>query len=830
MTTPTQSAVFTPVPGSVSGIDYTPTPTSTKPPRPDGMQNYITGGAAAADYNNDGWVDLYITRMDAPDLLYQNNGDGTFTDVASLVGINRVEGSNGVAFADINNDGYQDIYVTTVDHDRHYLYLSDGQGQFTEEGISRNAALDTGIEHFGMGVSFGDYDGDGYLDIHTTEWRSPEDWNNGQLQNHTRLLHNNGAAEPGYFTDVTKEAGVDIPSTYAFNSHFTDLDRDGHQDLIVTGDLSTSKLFWNNGDGTFTDGTVEAGVGTDKTGMGLAVGDYDGDGLLDYFVTAVLNPGGNLDGNRLYHNEGNRVFSDQTDAAGVREGGWGWGTSFLDYDNDGDLDIAMTNGINTAGANPIFQNDPTILWRNNGDGTFTDVTSEVGITDTASGRGLLSFDYDKDGDLDLFVVNNGSDPIFYRNDGGNANDWLKVDTVGTISNADGVGAFITVIAEEGGPKQIREVSASSDFLGQSEITAHFGLGDLTSDSVHLVRIEWLSGIVQEFHDVPKNTVLVAEEEIKSLVSLDGSGNLTVTDLSNNIDNNLTITASVTDFTISDPSNILTTSITGTTGSGTNTITVPAIAVTGSQIIVNGGGGNDIIKAFSLPLANAVTFNGGDDNDQLKGSRSDDILSGGSGNDLLQGGAGADELDGGEGSDTAYYLTSASGVTVDLSTGMGTGGDAEGDTLTNVERVRGSEFDDSLIGDAGNNILRGGAGGDNLTGGTGFNTFFYNALTDSLFPNFDVITDLKIGVDRINGPTAVAAAQVNQLGNVVSPNEAGIQAVLTAADFEANQAATFTFGMRTFLALNDGVAGYLAADDAVIEITGFTGSLGDLAIS
>ena len=210
--------------------------------------------------------------------------------------------------------------------------------------------------------------------------------------------------------------------------------------------------------------------------MGSTIGDFDGDGRLDWFISALVDiPGQTEDhsGNRLYRNNGDRTFADQTDLGGVRDSGWSWGTTFLDHDNDRDLDLFVTNGwppqTQFDDKSHIYQND---------NGVFTDVSTAAGVTDTGQGRGLLSLDYDNDGDLDVFIVNHGAKPILYRNDGGNANDWLKIKVEGTASNRDGIGAFITVDPDANvvGDEIVREINAGSNFLSQNELTAHFGLG------------------------------------------------------------------------------------------------------------------------------------------------------------------------------------------------------------------------------------------------------------------------------------------------------------------------------------------------------------------
>jgi hypothetical protein len=374
-------------------------------------------------------------------------------------------------------------------------------------------------DHYGFSIAIGDYDLDGWLDLHTTEWRP-------DARNPTaRLLRNRGRAAPGSFEDVTGAAGVALrdvvpgqQGTFALTSRFTDLDGDGWPDLLVTGDLGTSRLFWNDGDGTFSDGTVAAGVGTEENGVGLAVGDYDGDGALDAFVTSIYDPSdASATGNRLYRNLGNRSFADETDTAGVRDGYWGTGAAFYELDNDGDLDLVMTNGAHVPHLDPTeaaayarFVDDPLRVWRNDG-ASMSEVSAALEMDDTGPGRGLLTFDYDNDGDLDLFVVNNAGTPRLYRNDFGGSNRWLRVETVGTDSNRDGIGAIVAVWLDVAAAPQIREISAGSHFLGQSEFTAHFGLG-AHSGPVPRVQVYWpATGRVNDFADVAPNTTLVAVE-------------------------------------------------------------------------------------------------------------------------------------------------------------------------------------------------------------------------------------------------------------------------------------------------------------------------------
>ena len=520
----TAQAVFTEVSAINSGITHV---------QAAGIQSgsaAMTGGAAAGDFDGDGLVDLFFTRIDGTDVLYKNLGNGSFQDVSLNAGFTANLPTNGPVFGDIDNDGDLDLYVSAVvpvsaPGNRYYLYINNGNGTFTEDAIARGADITTTIPTNGMGIALGDYNRDGYLDAMTSDWSVLASGSS------SRLLRNQGATNPGHFDDVTVAAGLNVyPDTtaYRFSPRFSDLDGDGNPDLAIAADFTTSQLFWNNGDGTFTDGTAGAHVGTDQAGMGSTIGDFDGDGDLDWYVTAIINgdPAAAPDlGNKLYRNDGNRVFSEQTDAAGLRPQGWWWGTTWLDYDNDGHLDLMATNGFPG-----VFDADHTTLWHNNGDGTFTDVTTAEGITDTAQGRGLLTLDYDNDGDLDTLVINHGSAPVFYRNDSTNGNAWLGVKTEGTESNRDGIGARIIIDPDStvAGDEQLREIDGGTNYLSQNQTTAHFGLGAFTG-MIDNITIYWPSGIVQQFFDVVPNQVLLAQEAYLP-GDLDGDGFVGISDL------------------------------------------------------------------------------------------------------------------------------------------------------------------------------------------------------------------------------------------------------------------------------------------------------------
>ena len=504
---------------------------------PAAMQSYKTGGVAAGDYDGDGLVDLYVTRLDDRDILYRNSGDGTFADVteaafgaAHLADVQ----SNGASWGDIDNDGDLDLYVTSLFSHRFHLFVNDGAGRFSEEAMARGAATEGDDLHFGFSAAFGDYDLDGYLDLHTTEWRFLRQMTVG-AQSNARLLRNRGAQAPGSFEDVTRHAGVSQHRIIAVNplaegqsltSTFALLDDDLYPELIIVADHNASQLYWNRGNGRFAHGTTGARVGTDEYGMGSAVGDYDGDGRMDWFVSAIYEEGVPYrDGNRLYRNLGRGFFEDATDAAGVRDGSWGWGTTFLDYDNDGDLDLVLATGVDYADEVPYtanttgFADDPMRLWRNDGSGRFTEVAQQEGLTATGVGTGLAAFDLEPDGDLDLLVVHNSGRPVLYRNDTNRPgqmgpNRWLQLRLEGTVSNRQGVGARITVTPRAAAPDRrlVQVLGGSNNYLGQNEAIAHFGLG-LDLDHIATVQIEWPSGARQTLNEAPTNRRLFVIEPV-----------------------------------------------------------------------------------------------------------------------------------------------------------------------------------------------------------------------------------------------------------------------------------------------------------------------------
>jgi hypothetical protein len=286
---------------------------------------------------------------------------------------------------------------------------------------------------------------------------------------------------------------------YTFTPNFVDINSDGWPDVLMAGDFRSSNIFLNDGDGTFTKTTTS--VISDENGMGSAIGDYDNDGDLDWFVSSIWESSfrWGVTGNRLYRNLGNGTFEDVTTASGVRVGHWGWGSSFADLNNDMHLDIVHVNGW----YQPQFSTDPAVVYLSNGNGTFTEQAAALNFPYLGQGRGIVCFDFDKDGDLDIFCASNGEKHALYRNDGANASKFLAVSLDGESPNSQGIGARVYVTA--GGITQMREIRAGSNFLSQDPAIAHFGMAAVAT--ANQVRVEWPNGAATTLHDVSTNQYL-----------------------------------------------------------------------------------------------------------------------------------------------------------------------------------------------------------------------------------------------------------------------------------------------------------------------------------
>jgi hypothetical protein len=503
-------------------------------------------GVAFYDYDHDGWLDIFLvngtrfdanwTKADAPvSRLYKNNRDGTFTDVTLKAGLARTGWGQGCCIGDYDNDGVDDLLVTYWGDC--VLYRNNGDGTFTDvsekTGIRKTTRLTAaGLNRWNTGCAFVDYDRDGWLDIFIANYIDfdpktvavPEDGNclyknlkvacgpPGLDGGKNILLHNDGK---GNFTDVSEPAGIlKTPGTYALGVLVADFDNDGWPDIYVANDSTSSALYHNNRDGTFTDIAIEAGVaysadGKPQAGMGVSTADYDGDGNLDIVKTNFAG-----DTSSLYRNLGNNFFEDSTFQAGLGRNTrfLGWGAMFLDYDNDSWPDILLTNGhVYPEVADTAIEygyRQRKVLYRNLGNGRFLDVSENAGpgILEKVSGRGCATGDFDNDGDVDV-VVNCVNDvPQLLRCDSAARNTWIKIKCVGTKSNRSAIGA--RVHCATGNRKQMDEVRSGGSYISQNDLRVHFGLAKAeTAD----VEIRWPSGQVDKLPGLRANKIYTVVE-------------------------------------------------------------------------------------------------------------------------------------------------------------------------------------------------------------------------------------------------------------------------------------------------------------------------------
>ena len=446
-----------------------------------------SGGIAAADYDGDGDIDIFVVGGNTePNQLYQNQGDGTFMDVAPSVGLDLINWGSGPAFGDIDGDGDLDLFIGAINIDPHYLFenrVNDDEARFVdvtlESGITFRARTT-------MSATFYDYDGDTRLDLTVTHWNNAYE----EGFDTETIWRNNG---DGSFTTTSIESGIAATLVegifdYSFTANFGDIDGDGIGDLLMTSDFNESQVYLNNADGSFLNITNREVI-KDQAGMGAAVGDYDNDGDMDWFVTSIYNGDGVEEyGNRLYRNDGTGTFEDVTVDAGVQDGGWGACTA--DFDNDGALDIVHVNGWGEV-RDANYRDQPVRFFHNTDPEAlvFEERASEVGLDDRGQGRGIACFDADRDGFLDVAINNNDDNNIvMYRNQTDNGNHYLTVKLQGTGNNQLGVGALITVTTEAG--TQIRELGGTNNYVSHNPLEAHFGLASATTADV---TVRWPDG-------------------------------------------------------------------------------------------------------------------------------------------------------------------------------------------------------------------------------------------------------------------------------------------------------------------------------------------------
>lgn len=508
-------------------------------------------GVAWFDYDNDGWLDLYFvngTRLNLDPKpfpkgqeptarLYRNNRNGTFTDVTKQAGLARTGWGQSVCIGDYDNDGFEDLFVSYFG--KNVLYHNNGNGTFTD--VSEKAGV-AGIKtRWGSGSAFLDYDKDGRLDLFVANYidldlktaPTPETGPclykgimvacgpPGLPGGKNILYHNEGN---GTFTDVSVKAGItNTNGTYGLGVLTTDFDNDGWTDIYVANDSAPAALYHNNGKGTFSDVAAEAGAaysgdGKPQAGMGVAAGDYDGDGWLDIFKTNFSG-----DTSTLYRNLGTKdgllTFDDVTFTSGIGlNTRWlGWGCGFLDFDNDSWLDILLVNGhvypevekLTTEAGYPQRK----VLYQNLRNGNFKDITETLGgalIEPTAS-RGCAFGDYDNDGDVDIVINPVNETPVLMRCDAQTNNNWLAVRTLGVKSNRSGLGARLRLVYQDGTTErtQINEVRSGGSYYSQNDLRVHFGLGKAAK--VNTLEVRWPSGAVDTLNDVTVNQVVHVKE-------------------------------------------------------------------------------------------------------------------------------------------------------------------------------------------------------------------------------------------------------------------------------------------------------------------------------
>jgi hypothetical protein len=496
-------------------------------------------GVAIFDYDNDGWPDIFIvngTTLEgfpsdqAPtNHLYRNNHDGTFTDVTVKAGLVATGWGQGVCVGDYDNDGWEDLYVTYYGKNR--LYHND-HGVFTE--VAEKAGVAGSGKAWGTGCAFVDYNRDGrldlmvanYVDFNMSTTPTPGEgsscvWKGVAVMCGPRglpgakniLYENRG---DGTFADVTTKAHIDqTGGQYAFSVSTFDFDDDGWPDIYVACDSAPSILYHNNRDETFTDIAVMAGVafnedGREQAGMGTTIADYNGDGRLDIFKTNFSD-----DTPTLYRNDGDGIFSDVTFAAGLglHTQYLGWGTMFFDFDNDGWPDLVLANGHVYPEVDKYHLGsgymEPRLLYHNNGNGTFTDVsaTAGPGINAVSSARGLAVGDFWNDGRLSVLISNVYARPSLLVNTASSGNHWVAFKTVGTRSNRDGIGAKITVKAAK--RILVDEVRSGSSYISQNDLRVHFGLGFAVK--IDAVQVRWPSGLVEHFDNLSIDAIHMLKE-------------------------------------------------------------------------------------------------------------------------------------------------------------------------------------------------------------------------------------------------------------------------------------------------------------------------------
>lgn len=508
-------------------------------------------GAAWADYDNDGWEDLFVANEAGPlsmepgdiehspahSALFHNNGDGTFSEVSELAGVNLRTMAIAAAWGDYDNDGWPDLIVTNYGENN--IFHNNGDGTFTDVSVQAGISGENG---FWAGASWGDFDRDGNLDLYVcgyvkyvqpkiSESKSqynvevPVSINPSSFSAERNLLYRNNGN--GTFTEIGKAAKVDGGNGKSLSAVWCDFDEDGWPDLYVANDVSDNVLFRNIEGLAFEEISRSAFVADYRGAMGIGIGDWDNDEDMDMFVTHWMAQENALYSNLLsqLNNSATKAigqtrFMDEADRFGLGQIALdfiGFGTVFLDYDNDGLLDLFIANGSTFQQEdNPklLIPMKDQLFWNKGADEGFFDISSVSGdyFNQEFGGRGVASADYDNDGDVDLFIVNNDGPGILLNNDGGNINNWAKVHLIGTTSNKLAIGAKIRMVA--GDLIQIRQVGAQGSYCSQNSLKEIFGLGDRTQ--IDTLQITWPLGLRQSLYNLPANELIQITEGASEL--------------------------------------------------------------------------------------------------------------------------------------------------------------------------------------------------------------------------------------------------------------------------------------------------------------------------
>ena len=510
------SAQFTDV-SAIAGINilHDGDETAEGPP----MGSIIGSGAAWIDYDNDGWLDLYVTMRQASNLMYHNNGDGTFTEMAGLLGLADADNDGaGVVVADYDNDGWTDIYLANGTGDRLFRNINGTVFQ----DVTASAGINPNDMNRGTSASWGDYDMDGYLDLYVAH-HHPIGFGAANLRD-DRLYHNNG---DGTFTEVSNLLDDYARSGASFIAAWVDIDNDCDLDIIQINDCPVGgvfvpvRIYRNNGGDhphawQFEEVSNDIGVDACDNGMGIGIGDIDHNGYMDFYYSDI-GP------TNLYKNFGGQ-FTDVS-ASPVNDqtvDNWSWGTAIFDYDNDGWLDLMLAMGSPEERSGEASRN---VLFRNLGNGSdFEDVSTAMNMDDNTVNRHCIYGDYDNDGDLDVFFGAYGDNCMLKRNDSNNGNNWLKIVLGGSTSNRQGIGARIKISTPDG-DHQYAEVRSGSNLGGGDQVITHFGLG--TNSIVNEIEVSWPNGTCtkQYLYNVGVNqTLAIAEDNIGGVSCFDGIQN------------------------------------------------------------------------------------------------------------------------------------------------------------------------------------------------------------------------------------------------------------------------------------------------------------------